>query len=344
MATYYIAPPPTGSDSTGTGSISAPWATLQKGMTSMTSGDTLMVRAGTYTEAISSNHFTLPTGTSYANAPRIVAYPGSSPYESVILNGTNDGPINLAHDYIQYMIFEGFVIDGQNTDTPVSTFGAPDHIRFLNCEMKNGGSATIGANGVFLNTNAVFFEIISCKVHNNSGHGFYISSSDNLVDKCEIYTNGGFQTSGNNHWGIQLYHSVDPTNTNRNIVRNNRIYGHTLETGAGGVTCRGDSNLIYNNLIYSNVNGIVPLANQTNTKVYNNTVYNNSNYGIQVQGGTGAIVQNNIFYSNFVNEDYLVSTTHDHNLTTDPHFLNAAGNDFHLTASSTGAIDQGTTV
>lgn len=48
MATYYI--DPTGDDTTGNGSIGTPWKTLYKASTTVTTGNTIHVNAGTYTE------------------------------------------------------------------------------------------------------------------------------------------------------------------------------------------------------------------------------------------------------------------------------------------------------
>lgn len=47
MTTYYISP--SGNDSTGTGTNGAPWATLAKAITSSASGDTIILKDGTYT-------------------------------------------------------------------------------------------------------------------------------------------------------------------------------------------------------------------------------------------------------------------------------------------------------
>ena len=46
MATYYIAP--TGNDSTGTGSSGSPWKTMDRAHTAMSSGDTCILKNGTY--------------------------------------------------------------------------------------------------------------------------------------------------------------------------------------------------------------------------------------------------------------------------------------------------------
>ena len=60
-ATYYIAP--TGNDTTGDGSTGTPWLTLVKGMAMMSSGDTLIVKDGTYTGGSNIIYYGGSTGT-----------------------------------------------------------------------------------------------------------------------------------------------------------------------------------------------------------------------------------------------------------------------------------------
>ena len=80
---------PTGNDTTGNGSVGSPWRTIQKAADSVLVGDTVYVRAGTYTEAVlisrsgsSTNYITFrnfgtdsvtlkPPGTSATSSPAI---------------------------------------------------------------------------------------------------------------------------------------------------------------------------------------------------------------------------------------------------------------------------------
>jgi parallel beta-helix repeat protein len=78
-ATYYVAT--TGSDATGTGSIEAPWATIQKGFDSVTAGDTLYIRGGVYSEAVTAkSNFRGTNG----NRITVSAYPN----ETVTMDGS----------------------------------------------------------------------------------------------------------------------------------------------------------------------------------------------------------------------------------------------------------------
>jgi len=61
LHTYYVAPYPTGNNSTGNGSSEAPWATIAHAFSESTAGDVVYMTAGTYTI---SSQVTLPTGVS----------------------------------------------------------------------------------------------------------------------------------------------------------------------------------------------------------------------------------------------------------------------------------------
>lgn len=55
MATYYI--DPAGNDSTGDGSSGNPWLTINKAITASSSGDTIIVNDGTYTDVVSTGQY-----------------------------------------------------------------------------------------------------------------------------------------------------------------------------------------------------------------------------------------------------------------------------------------------
>ena len=129
-ATYYVAT--TGNDAVSCANstnIATPRKTIQQGMNCMAAGDTLYIRAGTYDQGIDSNDQTIPTGTSWTNAPLISAYPG----ETVTLAL---GGINLPANYIQYVQFARLTLDGGYQN--ISVGGTAHHVKFTNMEVKNG--------------------------------------------------------------------------------------------------------------------------------------------------------------------------------------------------------------
>ena len=66
-ATYYVST--TGSDSAGDGSSAKAWKTIGFGLGKMAGGDTLIIKAGTYTDManfVNGNNYRIPNGTAGA--------------------------------------------------------------------------------------------------------------------------------------------------------------------------------------------------------------------------------------------------------------------------------------
>jgi parallel beta-helix repeat protein len=123
------------------------------------------------------------------------------------------------------------------------------------------------------------------------------------------------------------------------MFRNN--YAH--DNGKRGLYIgSGDGNQAYNNIIVDN-NGGISIRGR-HTKIFNNTVYNNAGDGMDVGPGVIAVIRNNIIYNNgraIWNQSN--DATIDHNLTSDPLFVDPASHDFTLQAASP-AIDAGLTL
>ncbi|MGE0826102.1 MAG: right-handed parallel beta-helix repeat-containing protein [Candidatus Binatia bacterium] len=310
--------------------------TINEGLKCLTAGDTLYIGAGTYEEAISSEDSVIPVGTSWNDVVTIAAYPG----ESVTLKPSGVyAVIRLVHSYICYLVFDGLIIDAANTSADgVSMMHGAHHVRFQNGEIKNAPT-----QGIIITNNTgstSFNEFINLKVHNNGTnklhHGAYISTSNNLIEKSEFYSNSGY--------GIHLYDEPGGT-VNNNIVRSNvtRDNGFSSCCTAGILAGSGNDNLVYNNISYRNKYGItIGYNNATNTKIYNNTVYNNLEYGIRIRTtSVDAIIKNNIVYRNATPiYDLGTNTTLSHNLTSDPQFVDAETLNFLLQPGSP-AIDSG---
>src|SRR5207247_6573532 len=100
---YYVAT--TGSDSNA-GTLASAFRTVNKGVSVLTPGDTVFVRAGTYNEALESS--TMPGGTSWSAPITIAAYPG----ETVTLRPTNSVRVIGFYTANQkYIIVKGFILD-----------------------------------------------------------------------------------------------------------------------------------------------------------------------------------------------------------------------------------------
>jgi parallel beta-helix repeat protein len=307
-------------------------------------GDTVLVQAGTYAETFSDE---VPGGTSWALPVTIAAAPG----ETVIIQppAGSDRVFTFGADSSRYIVLDGLILDGINTtyDTVKINYGGgghAHHIRLVRCEVMNAPRQGILVTdddpaGMLVTGN----EFIDLVVHDNGAtdfdHGFYISTSENLVEGCEVYRNAG--------WGVHVYNGTNP-GASRNVVRNNRVYDNARagNRGVGIGIYEGTGTVAYNNLVWGNQIGINLDYTVQDAGAFNNVVFANANEGIVVgSGATGSLIQNNIVYQNGSGiTDAGSGTVSGTNLVdTDPQFVDGPGHDFPLLATSP-AIDQGTTV
>ena len=336
-STYYVAK--SGSDGmscTQSQSQATPRLTIKAGLTCLSGSDTLYIKAGIYAESISGG---IPSGR--AGAPTMIrAYQS----EVVTIRPTTGGQAGDAIYFTNgqnYITLSGLIIDGSYIVNNGIRFNeAVHHIRIENSEVKNVPAFNcIGVNGTD-SYNVHHLTFSNLKVHDCGNdplhHGIYPRGTDHIIENSEIYNISGH--------GIHIY-STDPTGANdRHIVRNNRIH----HVGSRGILLGGgDDHVAYNNLLWSNADGIViGFGAPRNNKIYNNTIYAHSDDCIDIKSvAVGSIVRNNICWKNAKNAvtDNGTGTIISDHLTTDPKFRDPATLDFRLTQGSP-AINEGTTV
>ncbi len=154
-ATYYVAT--TGSNTAGDGSTSKPWGTIGYGVGKLASGDTLVVKAGTYTN-LANFIQKIPAGTASAYTTVMAETPFS-------VRIKNSGSLNYYDNLVQmstnYTKVDGFILEVN--DTP-----DPEHIAAI--------------NGNFNKLTRVIFKRTGPT--NQYGGWLNIDGSDNLVEDC----------------------------------------------------------------------------------------------------------------------------------------------------------------
>jgi hypothetical protein len=309
--TYYVA---TNGKDTNAGTEALPFLTVNKGVSVLRPGDTLLVKEGVYREELWN---TIPTGTSWQQPITLRAFPG----HQVILQP------NMGAEYVitirgdkHYIILDGFILDGTNVKYDAikiagimdTTKPNPSHIRIINNEIRNVGvmkTATGGykgyGSGILTTGLSDYVEYINNRIHDNGltdfDHGIYHTSSYALIEGNIIYNNKG--TGIKVGWG---------QNALNNIVRNNLIYDNNTAQGANGLKKQGrgigvysgSGTLVYNNVIWgAHTTGIDVTYGGNNAKIFNNTIISTTGYGIAVGIGattsetaTNTIIQNNLVY------------------------------------------------
>jgi hypothetical protein len=328
-ATYYASP----SGGGATCSQGSP-CSLNTVVTKPSCGDTVYLLGGTYNQSIDVPAYNCG---SFSNAVTIASAPG----ETAIIRGPGgdrtlgDGGPNT------YIIFDRLVIDGTNSQYTVSFGGS--FVRFQDGEIRNASQYWAGPCEQPAGTNwgpnvlvggGHHVEFLSSRIHHSlCSYAIYLSSAhDVLIDGCELDHNGGY--------GFQMYTGDYSTSYGHHVIRNNQIHDNGFVRGIGiGILRGGDGVVLYNNVAWNNWGGLE--VGGTNMQIYNNTIFGSVNEAGIIINGQNTIVRNNIVFNNAGTiTDAGSGTVQLKNLTTDPQFVNAGANNFHLRPGSP-AIDQG---
>lgn len=325
-----------------------PKLTINAGIACLSAGETLTVKAGTYTETnmIGNN---IPNGTSWGNVTTVKAKSGdtvtinmpsgTNQYRSLFLGGSPGTGIVK-----QYIEINGFIFD----ETKVQTWhdgalidGATHHIRITGNTFKNAtaqGLTVNNADSYYPSVSVGGHEILN-NVFDNNGqspydHGMYFKHANSKIWNNTFSNNSGF--------GLHLYDGDARKGPDNSDVQYNIAYGNVL----GGLLSNGNNNLIANNITYSTGDGITLFNSGDANKVYNNTIakYTGS-IGLKIwSGSTGNFLTNNILWGTGTDiSEPGGGNTKLTNLFTDPSFTDESANDFTI-GSGSAACEAGTTV
>jgi hypothetical protein len=339
-----------GNDTTGDGSNSTPWKTIQKAhdylkatATWTGSGDVAVyLKAGTY-QAASSAQFTLAcsfvAGTRSPNSSRWLIFkpaPGAAGLVKIASpSGTtaSKGCIRLsASAGNNYICFDGLDIDGE--------------------QIVKGDASLGGHVGFYLvGSPCAFIEIINGKIH-----GFRVTGG--LSNTQGMQTASSTDLIIRNNWIYDIDAVGSGTNTNEShalYMAGERVYvvGNLIEQIPNGYDVHfygtplaGNSCIVANNtLVDAKASGIVLPGDALNATIKNNILANHTGRGVDSFGiqffpastgaGSGNVIDKNLFYNNSggaQSEASPVGWTITNAINSDPLFV-GSGN-YHLQSGS----------
>lgn len=330
-ATYYVSP--SGNDN-NSGTLSAPFATIQKAVNMCTSGsDLVYVRAGTYNQAVNISGKSGITLTRYGS--EAVYVKGSSASNSVI-SVSNSSNIIVSYLHVQDKQVNwavGIIVQGSGSNIQIvgnklsnihyrtGTFNAAD----------NMGTTVVGANPITVvgdNENASLNNILisANEVYNcMTGWCEAISVKGN-VDNFNVEKNivHDITNIGIDAFGLGTYPPLSKNYQSRNgTIQQNTVYNCRCNyADNGGIYVDGGKDIsVINNRVYGNIYGItigcenqMDIANGTTSGIHvrNNFVYNNLKAGIMIgTSGDDDGLQGNVAYCDVIGNTFLKNSSSD---------------------------------
>ncbi|MEK8023316.1 MAG: NosD domain-containing protein, partial [Candidatus Hydrogenedentota bacterium] len=286
----------TGSD-TNPGTAANPFRTITKADSMAVAGDTIIVDAGSYLEAVflDTNNITLQGA---GNATTIDP-PGVSTTSGIVAVYLSNCSNVVVRNIRCIGAYYGFYL--WNTDS--STL--------------SGVTATANTTGIYLQNGSDSNRITGSTSSSNSLFGFHSrGSSYNTISNCVLASNSNTgivfdytsplgtitgNTVSSSPYGIFVQYSSNTTTISFNAV--------TLTTTAGIYAQENTGNVIMNNIVNSNSYVGIYLHTETGDSVSNNTASSNSAHGIYTWQNTGTVLDSNVASSNGNNGLYLQNSS-----------------------------------
>jgi len=252
-----------GSDTTGNGAESNPFATIQYGIDQSSNGDTILVHPGTYVENID------------FSGKNIVLVSRDGP-DSTLIDGNNYYPvveIHLLED--SSAVLDGFTItngNGSGSFAAISIWSASPKVKNCIISDNNNGGIYIGSYSAAIESCIIRNNIapygagikigggsptfVNCIIDSNTavngGGGVFISGfSDSVFDSCSISENQAQNSSDAGGGGFSI--SSDEVGHFTSIIHSSIYSNHTTSRG-GGISIWGDASVVLDNVkIYNNM-------------------------------------------------------------------------------------------
>ncbi|MGR0481667.1 MAG: right-handed parallel beta-helix repeat-containing protein [Candidatus Electronema sp. V4] len=285
-ATVYYVDAAAGNDA-NSGDEAAPWATVQKAAATLTAGDTVYIKNGTYAlNNHSSVKYLAPanSGNSVSGWITFAAYPGHTP----VLDGGNavlpvGGLINISNK--EYIRISGFTV--QNVD---------DNAEGIGIYVENSRHIIIEKNHVLHS--------------DSSGIQVFTKSSQSGLPSADILIDGNDVEDTNLGGPNEM---ITVAGVNRFEVRNNRVHnGSSGASGGEGIDVKqGSKNgSVHHNEVWDlriNRPGIyIDAWDQLteNIDVYSNHIHHINTHGLYIGSERGGLLRNIRVFNNIVHDNY----------------------------------------
>ena len=211
----------TGSDSTGSGSINSPFATIQKGIDISSDGDTVLVSPGLYCGSVNFTGKNIVVGSHFLidNSEAIIdsTILGPGDYYDYNSNcGDSFGGIQFTGGEDSTAHFTGFTITGTFGNAPIKCIDSSPSLSFLN--------------------------IRNNYINSDGGGALYIINSEANLDNLIISDNG---KGGQSYGGAAVYIDNSSITINNSLVYNNSAiyehHGYSMRTYTGGIVAVNNS-------------------------------------------------------------------------------------------------------
>jgi len=257
-----------GNDTTGDGSAGAPYLTIQKGITSATNSDVVVVGEGTYVERISFGGKAITVRSTNPDSAGVVA--------ATIIDGGAGGPV------VTFSGAEGY-------SSVISGF------TITNGSATQGGGIYCGAASPTISKNVITANHATGANTYDGGGGIFCSGNP-VIDHNTI-------TNNTARMGAAIKGAMDSAAT----IACNTIQNNTSASGGAGIYIQSGGGTIASNVIDGNSTtgwlggGILCQSPGGNVAIANNTITNNlagGGGGICFSEGSGGTVTGNVIKGN----------------------------------------------
>ena len=302
------------------------FTTMQQAVNNATSGDTIIVRDGTYHENVDVNvaHLTIQSENGTANC---------------VVNASNpdDHVFNVTADWVN---ITGFTVENATGNSGIYLGSGVSH-----CNISSN-NVTNNYIGIYLYFSSNSNTLTNNTASNNTYYGILLYSSGNNT----LINN----TANSNSYGIRLLSSSSNNMLTNNTANSNDWYGiylysssnnaltnNTANSNYDGIRLESSSNnnTLTNNTANSNNYGIYLYSASTNNTLTNNTASDNTYYGIYLESSSNNNLTNNTANSN---GDYGICLYSSSNNTLTNNTANSNSYGIRLSSSSNNTLTSNT--